>query len=56
MARLKVVAIIAAIALLLLIIEDIVGFVNGKDSLFGDLLKKAGLDVEDTRVQLSKTF
>ena len=56
MARLKVVAIIAAIVLLLLIIEDIVGFVNGKDSLFGDLLKKAGLDVEDTRVQLSKTF
>ena len=55
-ARLKVVAIIAAIVLLLLIIEDIVGFVNGKDSLFGDLLKKAGLDVEDTRVRLSKTF
>ena len=49
MARLKVVAIIAAIALLLLIIEDIVGFINGKDSVFGDLLGKMGLDPNEVR-------
>lgn len=45
----KVLAIIAAIALLFLIIEDIVGFINGKDSVFGDILKKMGLDPDEVR-------
>lgn len=48
-ARLKVVAIIAAIAMIFLIIEDIVGFMNGKDSVFGDILKKMGLDPDEVR-------
>lgn len=49
MGNAKVLAIIAAIALLFLIIEDIVGFMNGKDSVFGDLLKKMGLDPDEVR-------
>lgn len=52
----KVLAIIAAIALLFLIIEDIVGFMNGKDSVFGDLLKKMGLDVDKTREKMKDFF
>ena len=55
-ANLKVLAIIAAIALLFLIIEDIVGFINGKDSVFGDILKKAGLDVDKTREKIKNFF
>lgn len=41
--KLNVLAVVAAIVMLFLIIEDIVGFINGKDSVFGDLLKKQDL-------------
>lgn len=54
--KLNVLAIIAAIVMLFLIIEDIVGFINGKDSLFGDLLKKAGFDVESVRTKLKDFY
>lgn len=54
--KLHVLAIIAAIVMLFLIIEDIVGFINGKDSVFGDILKKAGFDVEDIRTKLKDFY
>ncbi len=54
--KLNVLAVVAAIVMLFLIIEDIVGFINGKDSVFGDLLKKAGFDVESVRTKLKDFF
>lgn len=51
-AYLKIALIIGAIVLLILIIEDIVAFCQGKNSLFGEMLKKSGMDVEATREQL----
>lgn len=56
MSYIKVLAIVAAIALLFLIIEDIVSFMNGKNSVFGDLLKKAGFDVDETRDKMKSFF
>lgn len=43
------VATVAAIVMLALVIEDLIGFVQGKDSLFGRLLDKAGIDPEPIR-------
>lgn len=43
------VATVASIILLALVIEDLIGFVQGKDSLFGRLLDKAGIDPEPIR-------
>lgn len=54
--KLNVLAVVAAIVMLFLIIEDIVGFINGKDSVFGDLLKKAGFDVESIRTKLKDFY
>ena len=47
--NLKVYAVIAVIALLFLLIEDFVGFLNGKDSVFGDLMSKMGLNPDEVR-------
>lgn len=54
--KLHVLAVIAALVMLFLIIEDIIGFINGKDSVFGDILKKAGFDVEDIRTKLKDFY
>ena len=48
-ANAKILAVVAVIVMLFLIIEDIVAFINGKDSVFGDLLKKMGLNPDEIR-------
>lgn len=50
--RLKTVAIIAVIVLVALLIEDLFNFMNGNNSLIGELLAKAGVDVEEFRSTL----
>lgn len=47
--NLKALAIVAVIVLLFLLIQDFIGFLQGKDSLFGTLLANAGVDVDATR-------
>lgn len=47
--NLKMLAIIAVIVLVALLVEDFIGFLQGKDSLFGTLLKNAGVDVDAVR-------
>lgn len=45
----KALAVIGVIVLLFLVIQDFVGFLQGKDSLFGKLLENAGIDADATR-------
>lgn len=45
----KALAVIGVIVLLFLVIQDFVGFLQGKDSLFGTLLENAGIDADATR-------
>ncbi|RGH05309.1 hypothetical protein DWW59_08225 [Firmicutes bacterium AF16-15] len=45
----KGLVIIGIAVALFLIIQDFIGFLNGKDSLFGELLKSAGVDIDAAR-------
>lgn len=45
----KTIALIAVIVILALLVEDFIAFMKGEDSLFGTLLKNAGVDVEKLR-------
>ncbi|MCM1180005.1 MAG: hypothetical protein NC347_07095 [Clostridium sp.] len=45
----KALLIIGVIVLLVLLVQDFISFLQGKDSLFGTLLEKAGVDVDATR-------
>ncbi len=45
----KGLAIIGIAVALFLVIQDFIGFLQGKNSLFGELLEKAGIDVEAAR-------
>lgn len=45
----KALLVIAVIVLLVLLVQDFIYFLQGKDSLFGTLLEKAGVDVGATR-------
>lgn len=56
LARLKIVGIIAAIALLFLIFEDFFQFMKGNDSVIGTLLEKAGIDVDGVRTKINDSF
>lgn len=47
--RLKVLAIVAGIVLLALLVEDFFNFMQGNNSLIGELLTKAGVDVDAFR-------
>lgn len=47
--NLRVLALIAIIAIIALLVEDFIGFMQGKDSLIGELFKKAGIDAEKVR-------
>ncbi len=51
----KAMFIIGVIALLVLLVQDFISFLQGKDSIFGKLLEKAGLDTEEMR-QKFKNF
>ncbi len=48
-AKAKLVGIVAIVLILALLIEDFIGFMQGKDSLFGELLKSASFDLEEVR-------
>lgn len=52
----KVMALAAAITLLVLIVEDFVNFMQGNDSLIGELFKQAGIDADDMRQKISGTL
>ena len=54
--NLKAVALIAVIVGIFLIIEDFVGFLNGKDSLFGELLEANGFDQGEVREKILGFF
>lgn len=45
----KALLIIGVIALLVLLVQDFISFLQGKDSIFGTLLEKAGLDADEVR-------
>jgi len=51
-AKLLIAAIAAAFTLVALVVEDFFAFVQGKDSLFGDSLKKAGIDLAQFRTSI----
>lgn len=51
--KLKVLATFGAALLLFLLIEDFIGFMNGKDSLFGDALEAAGYDTDEVREKIA---
>lgn len=48
-ARLKMVAIIAVITVIVLLIQDFIAFMSGDNSLIGSLFDKAGIGAEDAR-------
>ena len=55
-ANLKIAAIAAAITAIFLLVEDFVGFLQGKDSVFGKLLEGAGIDAEKAREKIITFF
>ena len=54
--QLKTVAIAAAIILLALLVEDFINFMQGNDSLIGELLSRAGVDVDQFRKNIIKIW
>lgn len=54
--KLKTVAIAAAIILLALLVEDFINFMQGNDSLIGELLSRAGVDVDQFRENIIKIW
>lgn len=55
-ARLKMMGIAAAILAVFLLVEDFVAFLQGKDSVIGELLKGAGVDVDEAREKIIGFF
>lgn len=53
-ANAKLLVIPAILALILLGLEDLIGFTQGKDSLFGRMLESAGIDPEPIRASFQK--
>lgn len=56
LASLKVYAIVAVIALVLLVIEDFVAFMQGKDSVIGEVFEAMGLDADAMREKIQNVF
>lgn len=54
--HLKTMAIAALFLALFLIVEDFIGFLQGKDSLLGSLLENAGVDIEAVRENILKLW
>ena len=54
--QLKTVAIATAIILLALLVEDFINFMQGNDSLIGELLSRAGVDVDQFRKNIIKIW
>lgn len=55
-ANLKIAAIAAALLAVFLLVEDFVGFLQGKDSVFGKLLEGAGIDADKAREKILAFF
>lgn len=53
---LKGMAIVAIIALILLGIEDFIGFMQGKDSLLGRIFDKAGINADEVRETITEAW
>lgn len=56
LAALKVAAVVGAIILLILLIQDFYVFMKGGDSVIGKALEKAGVDVDEFRKNTQETF
>lgn len=54
--NLKTLAIIAVIILVALLVEDFINFLMGNNSIFGELLEQAGVDVEAVREAIFKAW
>ena len=50
--KLKIMALIAAVTLLFVLIEDFIYFMSGKDSLLEVMLEKAGINADDVREKI----
>lgn len=55
-ANLKIMAIAAVVALLILIIDDFINFMKGNDSVIGKLFEKAGIDADKARAAITKAW
>ena len=55
-ANLKIMAIAAVVALLILIIDDFINFMKGNDSVIGKLFEKAGIDADKARAAIIKAW
>lgn len=54
--NLHTMAVVAAIVILALLVEDFINFMQGNDSMLGELLKKAGIDCDGVRNTILKTW
>ena len=54
--KLQTLAVMAVIILVALLVEDFINFMQGNDSLIGELLKKAGVDVDKFRENIIKVW
>ena len=55
-AHLKIMAIAAVVALLILIVDDFINFMKGNDSVIGKLFEKAGIDADKARAAITKAW
>lgn len=55
-ANLKIMAIAAVVALLILVIDDFINFMKGNDSVIGKLFEKAGIDADKARAAITKAW
>lgn len=54
--KLSTLAIIAVVVLLVLLVDDFINFMQGNGSLFGSMLEKAGVDVDEVREKIVSTW
>lgn len=54
--KLSTLAIIAVVVLLVLLVDDFINFMQGNDSLFGSMLEKAGIDVDEVREKITSVW
>lgn len=55
-AYLKIMAIVAVVLILAAVIEDFINFMQGNDSVIGELFKRAGIDAEAARTTIINTW
>lgn len=55
-AYLKIMAIVAVVIILAAIIEDFINFMQGNDSVIGELFKRAGIDADDARAAIADAW